>query len=99
MAVLRSKGELQHQKFEFLLRGPKEMGVDNPLGDWVSGVVGKGWWKPMLAPHTFQAREMCACMVRAVCCASLGKSLDIFLCCSQSGVSRCPRASGAVSRH
>lgn len=36
MAVLRSKGELQHQKFEFLLRGPKEMGVDNPLGDWVS---------------------------------------------------------------
>lgn len=42
MAVLRSKGELQHQKFEFLLRGPKEMGVDNPLGDWVSEVVGDG---------------------------------------------------------
>lgn len=36
MAVLRSKGELQRTKFEFLLRGPKEMGVDNPLGDWVS---------------------------------------------------------------
>jgi hypothetical protein len=36
MAVLRSKGELQHAKFEFLLHGPKEMGVDNPLGDWVS---------------------------------------------------------------
>lgn len=35
MAVLRSKGELQRAKFEFLLRGPKEMGVDNPLGDWV----------------------------------------------------------------
>lgn len=36
MAVLRSKGELQRAKFEFLLHGPKEMGVDNPLGDWVS---------------------------------------------------------------
>jgi len=36
MAVLRSKNELQRAKFEFLLQGPKEMGVDNPLGDWVS---------------------------------------------------------------
>ena len=42
MAVLRSKGELQRTKFEFLLRGPKEMGVDNPLGDWVS----TGSWRP-----------------------------------------------------
>jgi hypothetical protein len=40
MAVLRSKGELQRTKFEFLLRGPKEMGVDNPLGDWVSTAGG-----------------------------------------------------------
>jgi dynein heavy chain len=39
MAVLRSKGELQRAKFEFLLRGPKEMGVDNPLTDWVSDSV------------------------------------------------------------
>jgi dynein heavy chain len=39
MAVLRSKGELQRAKFEFLLRGPKEMGVDNPLTDWVSESV------------------------------------------------------------
>lgn len=39
MAVLRSRGELQRQKFEFLLRGPKEMGVDNPLTDWVSESV------------------------------------------------------------
>eukprot|EP00879_Flechtneria_rotunda_P029616 GHRR01032042.1.p1 GENE.GHRR01032042.1~~GHRR01032042.1.p1 ORF type:complete len:1612 (+),score=608.41 GHRR01032042.1:122-4837(+) len=39
MAVLRSKGELQRDKFEFLLRGPKEMGVDNPLTEWVSESV------------------------------------------------------------
>ncbi|KAF6251999.1 flagellar outer dynein arm heavy chain beta [Scenedesmus sp. NREL 46B-D3] len=39
MAVLRSKGELQRAKFEFLLRGPKEMGVDNPLTDWVTESV------------------------------------------------------------
>lgn len=39
MAVLRSRGELQRAKFEFLLRGPKEMGVDNPLTDWVSESV------------------------------------------------------------
>jgi dynein heavy chain len=39
MAVLRNKGELQRPKFEFLLHGPKEMGVDNPLGDWVSAVL------------------------------------------------------------
>jgi dynein heavy chain len=39
MAVLRSRGELQRQKFEFLLRGPKQMGVDNPLTDWVNESV------------------------------------------------------------
>jgi dynein heavy chain len=39
MAVLRSRGELQRTKFEFLLRGPKEMGGDNPLKDWVSRVT------------------------------------------------------------
>ena len=41
MAVLRSRGELQRPKFDALLRGPKVMGVDNPLADWVpEGVWG-----------------------------------------------------------
>jgi dynein heavy chain len=35
VAVLRQRGELQQAKFEVLLRGPKVMGVDNPLADWV----------------------------------------------------------------
>ncbi|KAI8473051.1 MAG: flagellar outer dynein arm heavy chain beta [Monoraphidium minutum] len=35
MAVLRARGELQRAKFDVLLRGPKVMGVDNPLSDWV----------------------------------------------------------------
>ena len=39
MAVMRSKGELNFQKFDYLLRGPKVMGVDNSLGDWVSDSV------------------------------------------------------------
>lgn len=39
MAVLRSRGELQRTKFDFLLRGPKVLGVDNPLPDWVSDSV------------------------------------------------------------
>lgn len=42
MAVLRSRGELQRTKFEFLLCGPKEMGVDNPVRDWVSGTLPAG---------------------------------------------------------
>ncbi|GBF97683.1 flagellar outer dynein arm heavy chain beta [Raphidocelis subcapitata] len=41
MAVLRQRGELQRAKFDALLRGPKVMGVDNPLSDWVpEGVWG-----------------------------------------------------------
>jgi dynein heavy chain len=39
MAVLRSRGELQRAKFDVLLRGPKVMGVDNPLSEWVSDSV------------------------------------------------------------
>ena len=39
MSILKAKGELQFNKFDFLLRGPKVMGVDNPLADWVSDSV------------------------------------------------------------
>ena len=39
MAILRGKGELNFTKFEYLLRGPKVMGVDNPLADWVTDSV------------------------------------------------------------
>ena len=39
MAVLRQQGELQRSKFDVLLRGPKVMGVDNPLSEWVSDSV------------------------------------------------------------
>jgi len=34
--VLRSQGKLDMSKFDFLLRGPKTMGVDNPVSDFVS---------------------------------------------------------------
>jgi hypothetical protein len=39
MSILKSKGELSFLKFDYLLRGPKVMGVDNPLADWVSDSV------------------------------------------------------------
>eukprot|EP00891_Asterochloris_glomerata_P002883 jgi/Astpho2/2883/Aster-01037 len=39
MAILRKNGELQQQKFDFLLRGVKVMGVENPLKEWVSDSV------------------------------------------------------------
>lgn len=39
MAILRTRGELNYSKFEYLLRGPKVMGADNPLHDWVSDGV------------------------------------------------------------
>lgn len=39
MSILKGRGELQFLKFDFLLRGPKVMGVDNPLADWVSDSV------------------------------------------------------------
>ena len=34
MAILKKKGELQQKKFDFLLRGPKVRGVDNPIKEW-----------------------------------------------------------------
>ena len=39
MAILRKNGELQQQKFDFLLRGVKVMGMENPLKEWVSDSV------------------------------------------------------------
>lgn len=36
MAILKKNGELKVDKFEFLLRGPRVAGVDNPLSEWVS---------------------------------------------------------------
>ena len=39
MSILKGKGELVFNKFDYLLRGPKVMGVDNPLADWVSDSV------------------------------------------------------------
>ena len=39
MSILKSKGDLQFLKFDYLLRGPKVMGVDNPLADWISDSV------------------------------------------------------------
>lgn len=39
MAILKNKGELKHDKFDYLLRGPRVMGVDNPLMDWISDSV------------------------------------------------------------
>eukprot|EP00201_Polytomella_parva_P017476 CAMPEP_0175071536 /NCGR_PEP_ID=MMETSP0052_2-20121109/19298_1 /TAXON_ID=51329 ORGANISM="Polytomella parva, Strain SAG 63-3" /NCGR_SAMPLE_ID=MMETSP0052_2 /ASSEMBLY_ACC=CAM_ASM_000194 /LENGTH=4543 /DNA_ID=CAMNT_0016338719 /DNA_START=12 /DNA_END=13643 /DNA_ORIENTATION=- len=39
MAILKQRAELNFNKFDFLLRGPKVMGVDNPLADWVSDSV------------------------------------------------------------
>ena len=39
MQILRARGELNYSKFEYLLRGPKVMGADNPLHDWVSDSV------------------------------------------------------------
>lgn len=39
MSILKARGELHFAKFDFLLRGPKVMGVDNPLADWVSDSV------------------------------------------------------------
>ncbi|MAR51825.1 MAG: hypothetical protein CMK50_01545 [Propionibacteriaceae bacterium] len=34
--VLRSQGKLDMSKFDFLLRGPKTLGIDNPVSDFVS---------------------------------------------------------------
>uniref|UniRef100_A0A061SKG9 Flagellar outer dynein arm heavy chain beta n=1 Tax=Tetraselmis sp. GSL018 TaxID=582737 RepID=A0A061SKG9_9CHLO len=39
MSILRQRGELQQQKFDFLLRGPKVLGEENPLPEWISDSV------------------------------------------------------------
>lgn len=39
MAISRGRGELQYAKFDYLLRGPKVMGVDNTIADWVPDSV------------------------------------------------------------
>lgn len=78
MAVLRSRGELQRTKFEFLLRGPKEMGVDNPLRDWVSDALPAGLpaalMLPQLAPDCVDALRTAT--YDAVCwCLQVPKSV------------------------
>ena len=39
VAVLKRSGQLSQAKFEFLLRGPRREGVENPLKDWLSDSV------------------------------------------------------------
>jgi len=39
MQILRGRGELSHVKFDFLLRGPKVLGKDNPISEWVNDGV------------------------------------------------------------
>jgi dynein heavy chain len=39
MCILKQRGELNVQEFDYLLRGPKVSGVDNPLSEWVSDGV------------------------------------------------------------
>ena len=36
LSILKSRGELDHVKLDFLLRGPRVQGVDNPCSDWIS---------------------------------------------------------------
>ena len=35
MAVLKKEGKLQQAKFDWLLRGPRVAGTDNPLAEWI----------------------------------------------------------------
>ena len=39
MAILRAKGDLQQNKFDYLLRGPKVLGEENPLSEWISDSI------------------------------------------------------------
>ena len=39
IAVLKRAGQLSQAKFDFLLRGPRRDGVENPLHDWLSDSV------------------------------------------------------------
>lgn len=91
MAVLRSKNELQRAKFEFLLHGPKEMGVDNPLGDWVS----KGQNERL---HWDAACIMDAllCFMAPIRCTLLHNELYCHCTCAAA---RFRRVCGAVFRH
>ena len=36
MAILKQRGELHHALFAYLLKGPRVLGHDNPLNEWVS---------------------------------------------------------------
>jgi len=44
-AILKQKGELNSVLFDFLLRGPKVMGVENPVAEWVT----EGSWAAVQA--------------------------------------------------
>ena len=39
MMILKQRGELDAQQFDFLTRGPRVEGVDNPLSEWVPAGV------------------------------------------------------------
>ena len=41
MSVLKKRGMLPAQQFDWLLRGPRVAGVDNPVPEW----VGSGNWE------------------------------------------------------
>ena len=38
MLILAQQGQLDRTKFEFLLKAPKVLNVDNPVSDWVTDV-------------------------------------------------------------
>lgn len=61
MQILRSRGELHYAKFEYLLRGPKVMGADNPLHDWVSDSVW-GSVQALKELDDYQVGEECVCV-------------------------------------
>ena len=73
MSILKARGELNFMKFDFLLRGPKVMGVDNPLADWVSDSVwgsvqvrlqGGGGRRGGASDHRTVAEGWCGVQVR-----------------------------------
>ncbi|CAG9462750.1 unnamed protein product [Pedinophyceae sp. YPF-701] len=36
VSILKGRGELDAQRFDYLLRGPRVLGVDNPVHEWVA---------------------------------------------------------------
>ena len=58
MAIFRQRGELQYTKFDYLLRGPRVMGVDNPIGDWVHDSV----WGSVQVRFIFQEKYKLCCL-------------------------------------